>query len=199
MMKRATLLGDSIRMGYLPLVAAQLETEYEVWAPPKNGGTTRHTLAGLPDWLEERPADVIHVNCGLHDIAIDPPGQAHRVELPEYEENLKGIFTLCQEALARGSSEEGEKPRLIWATTTPVISERHVAKKGFDRREEDVLRYNAAALKIAQSFGLEVDDLHAVIVKGGVEDCICPDGVHMTDLGYHLLADAVVSCLRKTP
>ena len=60
-----------------------------------------------------------------------------------------------------------------------------------------MLRYNAAALVIAQSFGVEVDDLHAVIEKGGVEDCISEDGVHMSDLGNHLLADAVASCFRK--
>jgi lysophospholipase L1-like esterase len=186
-MKKAILFGDSIRISYFPLVARQLETEFELWAPEENGGTSRHTLAMLPDWLTDRTADLIHINCGLHDIAIDPPGQSNRVELAEYEENLRGIFTLLQQTEAR----------ILWATTTPVLSERHRAKKGFDRREEDVLRYNAAALAIAQSFGLEVDDLHAVVEKGGVEDCLSADGVHMSDLGNHLLADAVASCLRK--
>lgn len=186
-MKKAILFGDSIRISYFPLVERQLETEFDLWGPKDNGGTSRHTLALLPDWLADRTADLIHINCGLHDIAIDPPGQSNRVELAEYEENLRGIFTLLQ----------GTEARILWATTTPVLSERHRAKKGFDRREEDVLRYNAAALAIAQSFEAEVDDLHGVIEKGGVEDCLSMDGVHMSDLGNHLLADAVASCLRK--
>ena len=122
-MKKGILFGDSIRICYFPLVARQLETEFELWGPTENGGTSRHTLAMLPDWLADRPADVIHINCGIHDVAIDPPATTNRVELAEYEENLRGIFTLLQ----------GTEAHVIWATTTPILTERYRAKSGFDR------------------------------------------------------------------
>ena len=68
-MKRLLLLGDSIRIGYLPFVTDMLKGEATVHGYEQNAGTTAFTLEHLDAWLEGFPADVIHANNGLHDLA----------------------------------------------------------------------------------------------------------------------------------
>jgi lysophospholipase L1-like esterase len=188
-MKNVILIGDSIRMGYLPFVEKALEGEATVWGPYVNGGTSRNVLANLSEWVLERPADVVHLNCGLHDLARDPDENGRmdkvRVELDEYESNLRAIFSQVVDS--------GRK--LIWATITPVNEENH-RSKGFDRLEADVEKYNAAALRTGEEFQLPVTDLNRVVREAGPEKVLLPDGVHYTDEGSALLARAVVQLLR---
>jgi lysophospholipase L1-like esterase len=182
---KAILIGDSIRQGYQPLVAEQLAGAVEVWGPAENGGTSANVLAHLEEWVLRREADLVHLNCGLHDLAVEKNG-SHRVEPEDYRANLRRIFD-------RLKNETGT--RLVWAATTPVLDARHHTTKPFDRFEADVQTYNAIALELAA--GLEVNDLHAVIVRGGVAECLGTDGVHMTAMGYALLAGAVAAKIRE--
>ncbi len=62
------LIGDSIRMGYQEVVRRELGGVAEVWGPEENGGNSENVLAHLEDWALSRSPDVIHVNCGLHDL-----------------------------------------------------------------------------------------------------------------------------------
>jgi lysophospholipase L1-like esterase len=106
--------------------------------------------------------------------------------LAQYEANLRQIVARLQGAA---------KARLIWATTTPVVDEWHARAKLFRRRQADVERYNRAALKVMKAAGVEIDDLHAVVQRAGVERCVSPDGVHMTEEGNRLLAEAVAGSI----
>ena len=67
-MKTIVLIGDSIRMGYQEKVREQLADWAYVWVPEENGGTSENILAHLDKWVLSRRADVVHINCGLHDI-----------------------------------------------------------------------------------------------------------------------------------
>jgi len=183
-MHKVTIIGDSISMAYGPVVKEQLTGWAEVWQPEENGGTSAHVLEHLDEWAIDRGADVIHLNCGLHDLAIDD-GVNHRIELPQYAANLRTILTRLRERTSA---------KLIWATITPVVDERHAATKEFLRKEADVERYNAAAREMAE--GLSIDDLHAVIAAHGVLTCVCEDGVHMTEQGNLFLVDAVEKAIR---
>lgn len=183
-MKTLLLIGDSIRMGYQPLVTKLLEGRWIVRGPEENGGTSRNVLANLDAWAAQ-PADVVHINCGLHDLARSFESTVNRVPRDEYAANVR-------EVLGRLTARGG---RIIWATTTPVIDEWHHLHKKFDRHEADVLAYNVVATTAAQGMGIPVDDLHAVIEAAGREQCLQPDGVHMIPAGYARLADAVVACL----
>ena len=184
-MLKVTLIGDSIRMGYQPLVTCLLSGRTEVWGPEENGGDSRNVLANLETWAVNRPADVIQLNCGLHDIKVKSDG-SHQVPLAEFTDKLGAIVgRLCRETSAR----------LVWATITPVVEDRHRRSRDFGRFNADIQAYNAEALKIVAEAGLAVTDLHAVIVGNDPSRCICQDGVHMTDLGNRLLAEAVVTGL----
>jgi lysophospholipase L1-like esterase len=179
---KVLLAGDSISFGYGPLVRARLGDACDVVNLPDNGGTSANLLAHFDEWLVQPKFDVIHLNCGLHDLARDRNASGPRVTLEQYEANLRELFRRL-----RGET----RSLLAWATTTPVIDKRHAARKGFDRYEKDVRAYNAVALRAAEETGLPVDDLHRVVETAGPEQCIGPDGVHMTDAGNAALTDAV--------
>jgi len=181
----AILIGDSIGVTYAPLVAQKLAGMAVVRGPEDNAGHTRHVLANLTAWVIDRPGDVCHLNCGLHDLKFTPEA-GHQVPLDEYAANLRTIL-----ARLRG----GFSGRLIWAMTTPVIDAWHQKVKPFERHEQDVCCYNEAALELMREGGVEVNDLHEVIAQAGPERCLGPDGVHMNEHGNELLAEAVARAI----
>src|SRR5689334_2600833 len=85
------LVGDSIRMGYAPLVAKRLEGKARVVSAEANGGDSANVLKHLDEWVvKEKPA-VVHLNCGLHDLKLSKTKKTHQVEPEQYEANLKEI------------------------------------------------------------------------------------------------------------
>ena len=180
--KKGVLAGDSISRGYGPIVAKMLADTCEVSILPENGGTSGNLLAHFEDWFVAPGFDVIHFNCGLHDIARDRNTGKTRTTIEDYQDNLL-------ELTSRLKSRTDAK--LAWATTTPVIYERHLAVKDFNRDENDVTAWNNVALGVVTDAGISVDDLHEVIESAGIEECICEDGVHMTEKGNAVLSDAV--------
>ena len=186
-MLKIILIGDSIRMGYEPVLREMLEGKAEVWGPEENGGDSRKVLANLGAWAVGRAVDVIHFNCGLHDLKV-LPDDTPQVPIEEYARNLQKIVLTLKEDTAA---------ELIWATITPVHDERHQSRKhcDFKRFETDVERYNRAALEVINSAGLRVNDLHGVIERCGIATCLSPDGVHMTGDANRMLAEAVATAV----
>lgn len=196
-MKKIALIGDSIRMGYAPLVIEQLAGFAEVWHPDENGGTTRNILDHAAPWITGRGVDLFHINAGLHDIAKgfvegDLPDGLHRgkprVNVDDYERNVAAILAAAK---ATGAA-------VIWALTTPVNEQWHHATKGFDRFEADVASYNAAARRAAEAAAVPINDLHAVITAAGRDNLLTPDGVHFKPEGSILLADTVARRIRAS-
>lgn len=181
------LIGDSIRMGYQAFVEKELEGEARVWGPRENGGTSANVLARLDEWVLSRGADVLHLNCGLHDLRKEFGADDPAVPLARYRANLEEIFT---RVLGDGGTT------LIWAATTPVNEEWHHANKGFERFEADVEAYNRAALAVAERFGVPVNDLFDVVVRAGRDGLLQPDGVHFAEEGCALLGKAVAGAVR---
>lgn len=187
-MKQVVMIGDSIRMGYQGLVVRSLAGAAKVWGPEKNGGNSRNVVTHLDEWVILRNPDIVHLNCGLHDIKTEFDGSNRAVPLGEYEDNLRKIFERV---------EKESDATMIWATTTPVNHEWHRARKSFDRFEADVSAYNEAALRIAGELDLMVDDLYAVVQRIGRDEHLASDGVHFTREGYSHLARSVVNAIRK--
>ena len=179
------LIGDSIRMGYQDHVISQLADRAEVWVPEENGGDSRNVLAHLDQWVLARQPDLVHVNCGLHDLKR-AFGAASEVPLAEYERNVRQILQRLQREL---------NGAVVWATTTPVDENLHHQNKGFDRLEADVDAYNAAARAVAVALGVPIDDLFAVVEREGKAQLLTQDGVHFTEEGSQLLGRAVAECV----
>ena len=182
--KSAVLIGDSIRLGYQAHVVAELSDQVEIWAPEQNGGDSRNVLAHLDEWVLEHAPDLVHVNCGLHDLKR-AFGAETSVPLEEYAANVRQLLTCLQSEIA-----------VVWAQTTPVDEHLHHQNKGFDRFESDVEAYNAAARSVVKELNVPIDDLFAVIECEGKGRLLTQDGVHFTDYGSQILGGAVAACLR---
>jgi len=149
----------------------------------ENGGDSQNVVAKLGEWLGTGPWDVVHANCGLHDMKFDLEMGLHQVPVERFEQNL---YTLVM----RLQSET--RARLVWATITPVIEEWHnEAGRDFRRFTRDVEIYNEAALRIMSEAEVEVDDLHAYLVGRGLETSISEDGVHLTADAYRAVGREV--------
>ncbi len=184
------LIGDSIRLSYQDRVRARLDREAEVWAPEENGQDSRNLLAHLEEWFLGRGADLIHVNCGLHDIKRPRDGgSGYQVPPDAYRKNLARLFDQTQ---AHTSAD------LVWASTTPVVESRHRQRGnfGFDRFEGDVADYNRIASIEARRRRIAIDPLHDVVRRHGPEDLIGDDGVHFTPEGTEILGDQVAGFIR---
>ena len=187
--KTVLLMGDSIRCQSEEFVIEELGAEFRVLGVEDNCGNTRRWLEELDEWLESAgPVDVIHFNVGLHDIKREGEGAGCLVPINEYRDSLLRIVATLRETGAE----------LIWATTTPVIYERHHEIKGFDRLEQDVEDYNEVAAEIMAECGVRTNDLHTRVMEAGVEDMLGPDGVHYGLEGRELIADCIAVAVRGT-
>lgn len=198
---RVLLMGDSIRLGYAPLVVKKLDGVAEVFGFPENGGDTNSTLKQLEGWVKdgkppfnatptsgERGPLIVHFNCGLHDLKFSKKGKAHQVPIDDYEKNLRAIVAKLRE----------RTPHVYFATTTPIIDDRHAQRKAdFDRFDKDVRLYNERAVKVMRELGVPGDDLYRVVQDGGPATMLGKDGTHYTPVGYDRLANAVTDCVRR--
>src|SRR5262245_46150553 len=76
---KVVLIGDSIRLGYAPLVAKKLEAKAVVVSPPPNGGDSANVLKNLGEWVLREKPDLVHFNCGLHDLKLAKATKVHQV------------------------------------------------------------------------------------------------------------------------
>jgi dienelactone hydrolase/lysophospholipase L1-like esterase len=183
---KVVLIGDSIRMGYAPLVAERLKGKAVVVSHSVNGGDSANVLKNLGEWIIGEKPTLVHLNCGLHDLKLDKQLKKHQVELAPYEVNLKDIVTRIRKET---------NAALVFASTTPILDERH-AKHGahFDRFNADVERYNAVAQKVMRELGVTIHDLNWLVNKNNPAKMLLADGTHYTPEGNAILADAVADC-----
>jgi hypothetical protein len=111
---RIVLVGDSIRLGYAPIVAKRLEGKAVVISPRANGGDSANVLRQLDEWvIREQPA-IVHFNCGIHDTKKSKTSGRFQVPPEAYAANLRAIVERIR---------AGTKAKVVFATTTPVLNE----------------------------------------------------------------------------
>lgn len=185
-MKKVVLIGDSIRMAYQPYVAAKLLGKADVWGPEEN---CRHCLWALDhfqEWVAPQKPDILHFNFGIHDALKMADGQP-QILLVQYCLCLKRFITQARKL----------ETRLIWATTTPRYHKCEGLPMSQWPEMTEIDDYNAAALEIVRAEGLEVNDLHQVILTNDYTKCLHTDGCHLQELGRKVLSDAVAMTLRN--
>jgi len=183
---KVVLIGDSIRMGYQPLVANKCP-EADVWGPTENCRHSLWVLEHFQQWIASQEPDVVHVNFGIHDCVPMADGN-HQILLPQYRLSLKRVIARVKEL---------GKTQMIWATTTPLYtSEPDKPMAEWQIREEAKLKeYNDAASEIVEGEGLPVNDLSQAIMSNDYTKCLREDGCHMTEFGNQVLSDAVVKAI----
>jgi hypothetical protein len=182
---KVVLLGDSIRRSYQPIVAKKLETRAEVVGPEENCQYSLYTLSSLEHWIG-RPGkpDIVHWNNGLHDVGHNSGRYPVQIPMEMYVANL--VFVLQQ--------LKAMTPHVLWATTTPVQSDDPVQKSPWSFRNEEIVRYNKAALELMHTLAVPVNDLHAVISANRREH-FSADKVHLNPAGQDACANAVVKAV----
>jgi lysophospholipase L1-like esterase len=197
--KRVLILGDSISIGYTPVVQKMLADEMTVLRPtlkngrPENCSGTSAGVANIDRWLQIDGGkwDVIHFNWGLHDLkhvkadgkttsdlATDPPQATVEV----YEKQLREIVAKLKTTGAK----------LVFATTTPVPDG---AMKVY-RTNADAIRYNETALRVMKENNIAVNDLYGFAMPQLSQIQIQPANVHFTPKGSEALAGEVVKAIR---
>src|SRR5262245_7381456 len=117
---KVVLIGDSIRMGYAPLVEKRLAGKATIVSTKENGGDTANVLKNLDEWVVAQKPVVVHINCGLHDLKLIKATARHQVEPDEYAKNLR----LIVERIRAGTTAA-----IVFANTTPIVDDRHAARK----------------------------------------------------------------------
>ena len=166
-MLKVRVTGDSISAHYGPYLKEYLRGELSYsW---NGGGDSSKVLAFLQSQRDSGglDADLLLLNCGLHDLRTDPATGEKQVSIEEYRKNLRQIAALLQEMGVE----------LVWMRTTPCDEAVH-NRPGmeFHRFAADCAAYNAAADEIVEAAGIESIDLFTFTVNLG-SDTYC-DHVH---------------------
>jgi len=201
------ILGDSISLGYTPLVKEKMKGVANVSRPDCNCGPSQFYLKDMRSWVGTNRWNVIHVNFGIWDnhylkgandgldlywgkeitvqlapvakgTAIRALGYRIRTPLPEYERNLREILAFLKT----------RADRVVFGLTTPMPLWQD------DDRCGRIVVYNELAVGVCKELGVAVDDLYSVAEKH--LDCQT-DGCHYNDAGYGFLADAVVRSIAE--
>lgn len=183
-MKKVYVIGDSISIQYGPYLQQALrgvmeygrkEGEEEALLnldQPQgaNGGDSSMVLAFLQAKHQAGgiAADLLLLNCGLHDLRTNPATGEKQVPLARYRENLEAIIALVAPL----------QPSLVWMRTTPCDERVHNSRPGiaFHRFAADCAAYNEVADEVMRVHGVPIIDLYTFTANLG-ENLYC-DHVH---------------------
>ncbi len=190
--KKISLIGDSIRMGYQWQASLFIKGEQELWGPEENTLHTVHLLANAHKWVKNRPADIIHLNSGLHDIKCIPySSRKNLIPVEQYAENIERIIKYIHQYHAEAV--------VILATSTPVMDDlanaAHAEEQDFSRYNEDVVKYNEKARKVVTRLGVPVNDLYEFVISGEPSRVMKEDGIHFNEFGNQLLGEQVANAI----
>jgi len=186
-MKKVYIVGDSISMYYGPYLERYLsgfaiysrkeaddEALRRLGLPANaNGCNSDITLTFLRAKVASGTldADMVLLNCGLHDIRRKADTGKIEVPVERYRSNLSEIIALVREA----------KRELVWIRTTPCDENVHNTRPNiaFHRFAADCNAYNEAADAIMAEAGVPIIDLHTFTSNLG-DDLYC-DHVHFKE------------------
>ncbi|MCL4694427.1 MAG: SGNH/GDSL hydrolase family protein [Candidatus Hydrogenedentes bacterium] len=115
-------------------------------------------------------ADVLLLNCGLHDIKTAPQTGAKQVPIDQYEENLKKIV----------ASARRMNMKVVWVRTTPVDENVHNKPDSiFHRFAADCAAYNDVADQVMKEAGVPEIDLFAF--TNNIGENLFADHVHFPE------------------
>lgn len=177
-MKQIMLLGDSLRMGYQPIVKNILEGKAEVNGPEENGRWAAYTLNSFRFWIPGLPKpDIIHWNNGLWDLG-DDYNLGRPFSLPEeYESALERMVTVINKLFPEA--------QIIMATTMPTDNP----------DTSGIVAYNEILKNVAKRHNIPVNDLFP-IVNNNVA-LVGPDHIHLTEEGFQIVAKQVAEKIEQ--
>lgn len=203
---RVLIIGDSISIGYTPVVQRELERVAEVIHAPGNNAYSAFGVANARDWVGSDGWDVIYFNHGIWDVQLlegnhlvrAPTGREPRIGAPftnhatlyftrwqrratpeEYLRNIEDLLNILEPAAAS----------VIFATTTPWTT------YGVET-EVLIQQNNASARALMNRRGVLVHDLHALARKN-LSRWHSADGLHFNEQGNEGLGSAVAATIAR--
>jgi len=192
---KVLLIGDSISIGYTPVVQQLLKGVADVSHPGGNCQFTGYGLKNIQHWLGTQQWAVVHFNFGIWDTHLlydtnglmvssesgpqPMPGTHLRYTPAEYRDNLAKLVTIL----------EGTGAKLIWASTTPVT-----ARKG--ARFNDILTNNVNAATLMQAHNIAIDDLYTFVLPN-VKEWQLADGCHFRKEGSAQIGKQVADTIQQ--
>ncbi|WP_165008836.1 SGNH/GDSL hydrolase family protein [Neisseria yangbaofengii] len=181
------LIGDSIRLGYQAAVQAALP-DTAILSPVDNCRSSHDVLQHIEQWTQGAQAgDIIHLNCGLHDIRYNAGSTKPLSDIQTYQTNLRKIFSRLQQTGAQ----------IIWASSTPFLQSVHNVTKSSRRYLKDIQAYNQAAQNLAHEFVFPINDLYALMFVQDLTALTICDGLHFNESGNEMLGNTVAELIRK--
>ena len=142
-MKNILLIGDSIRMGYDKAVKKTLEGKANVYFPEENCRFASYVLRYLHEYkslVEDDEVDILHWNAGLWDC----------LRLFEEEPHTPiDMYAYYIERICIRIKKLFPNTHVIFATSTDVQSDK--MSKNFKRYNEDIEKYNEAAVAVVKN------------------------------------------------
>jgi len=182
---RVLIIGDSISIGYTPLVRGLLKDEANVHRPATNCRWSAYGANEILNWLGEGKWDVIHFNFGLWDWYGWK--QEKKATPQSYAKNLQKIVDQLK---TTGAS------LVFGMTTPPSVTEERGSKLmvSLDRAN----RFNQEARDVMNKNGVRINDLYSVIGNKREVYQKGPNDVHYNQEGRQVLANAVATEIRRS-
>lgn len=139
----------------------------------------------IEEWAPADEGDIVHLNCGLHDIRRNPGTHWPVCTLEEYQYNLVSVFEFLS----------ARRAKVIWATSTPFVEDVHNSIKPSRRFRKDLLDYNAASRALAEKYGFAVNELYGKLANSNLGELLLPDGLHFNDAGNKAVAEMIASAI----
>jgi hypothetical protein len=189
---RVLIVGDSISIGYFPLVKETFKNEAEIIHNPGNAQNTTVGLANIHQWIGKEKWDVIQFNWGLWDLCRRSDtsslyGKRDKLSgvpdnnIDDYAKKLEELVVLLKQTNAK----------LIFVTTTAVPEDEP------GRVAEDVERYNNIARSIMKKHQVFITELYEPSIDIHKHYGNGRSDVHYTKNGYEKLASHISAELKK--
>ena len=171
--ERILIIGDSITCGYRGIVNKILQGESYADGLGTSKSVDNPKMFALIDYVlsQQSNCKLIQFNNGLHGWHLDV--QAYKEYYWQIVKYLK---------------EKYPDKKLVLVLTTPVRDNTNL--QNMAERNAEVIRRNQAVREIAASENIPVNDLYEVIIQH--PEVYSPDGVHLLQEGYEMLAQKCV-------
>ena len=167
-------------------VKKTLEGKVNVIYPDENCRFASYVLREFHEYLKDvkgEDIDVVHWNAGLWD-CLRLFGEEPHTPIDVYAYYIDRICVRIKKICPNA--------KIIFATSTRVISEK--MSKDFKRYNEEIEKYNEAAVNVVKKHGFKINDLYAV--SASLPEEAHSDPVHYyTPMGTEAFTNQVLSCV----
>ena len=167
-------------------VKKTLEGKVNVIYPDENCRFASYVLREFHEYLKDvkgEDIDVVHWNAGLWD-CLRLFGEEPHTPIDVYAYYIDRICVRIKKICPNA--------KIIFATSTRVISEK--MSKDFKRYNEEIEKYNEAAVNVVKKHGFKINDLYAVFAS--LPEEAHSDPVHYyTPMGTEAFTNQLLSCV----